>query len=481
MRRFDRPFLLLLMLWLAAGLTFAQDATATPDVLTYGQVVPGSLDNRTPRQVYVFDGQRGEYVDIRLTRTGGNLDAVLTVLDSSGTALVSRDDTGGNADPDIHMLRIPRTGRYTIVVGRFGYALGSTSGSYELLIERVGVSFESGSALRYGDTVVNAISNNQPNVYYSFRAARGDVITLLMRRDSGDLDPFLQVVDANRRIIAENDDMPGSKDSQIDNLVIENEGNYLIIASRYDGTGDFFLSLQRADRSGVGISPQVAIPLEPGRPVDNEITNERFQVYYSFQARRDDIITLRMSRINGNIDSYLSLSNAGLQELISNDDIVEGNQNAQIAEYRIPADGTYYVLATRFEGAAGTSTGRYRLELLSIGNAFDSIVEGAGRIVYGTTYAARIDSETPEVLVAFYGVQGDVITASVNRSDGALIPTLELLSENQTVLTRSDPGTEESVRIERVTLSRTGLYYLRVKSADDTRGGFILSLARRFD
>jgi hypothetical protein len=215
--------------------------------------------------------------------------------------------------------------------------------------------------------------------------------------------------------------------------------------------------------------------------VDGELTTERYQLYYTFQAKRDDIFTIRMSRINGNIDAYLSLLNAGVQELVNNDDIVEGNQNSQIAEYRIPADGTYYVLATRFDGLAGDTTGRYRLELVSVGNAFDSVIEGAGRMVYGTTYPARLDKSTPVALVAFYGVQGDVITASVNRSDGDLVPTLDLLDDRQTVLATNDPGTDESVRIERVTLPRTGLYYLQVKAGEGTKGGFILSLARRFD
>ncbi|NOG51987.1 MAG: hypothetical protein HND48_23035 [Chloroflexi bacterium] len=54
------------------------------------------------------------------------------------------------------------------------------------------MSAESGSALRFGDTVANSITNDQYEVYYSLRARRGDLITLTMRLDSGNLDPLLQ-------------------------------------------------------------------------------------------------------------------------------------------------------------------------------------------------------------------------------------------------------------------------------------------------
>jgi hypothetical protein len=389
----------------------------------------------------------------------------------------------------VHLLRIPRNGRYTVVVARFGYAYGTTAGGYELVIQRVGVSFESGSALRYGDTVVNTISDEQPVVYYSFQAERGDLITLTMRHDSGDLDPLLRLVDANRQILAENDDLPNSTDSQINGYLVQTTGAYLIVATRYgeaagQTAGDFILTLQRSAESGDGVSPQVAIPLQASRPLEGEITATRTRLYYSFQARRDDIITLRMSRINGNLDSYLALTNAGLNELAANDDVADGNQNAQITEFRIPADGTYYVLVTRFSGTDGNpnTTGRFRLEFVIVGNAFEDIAEGASRMVIGTTSAGRLNDNAPSALYAFYGVGGDVITAAAIRTDGNLQPALDLLDETQRVLF-GGTSNDERATIQRFTLPRTGIYYLRVTRVPPpiSSGGYTLTLSQRFD
>lgn len=494
-RWFKRVVYSLILLLAAATITEAQDVTPTSALdapqIAYGEIVSTWLDNTAPSRVYSFEGRRGEYLEIRVTITSGNLDPVLTVLDESGNVLVTRDDSEGTDAPYVRQLRIPANGLYSLVIGRFGYGLGSTSGNFELIINRIGVSFESGSALRYGDTVANTISASQIEVFYSFRAERGDIISLTMLRDSGTLDPYLYIVDRNRRILAENDDRgDGSTNSQIDELVIENADSYLIIATRRGGpagptSGEFLLTLQRADASGVGTSSQVAIQLQPNRPVEGEITEDRLQLYYMFQAQRDDIITLRMNRLGGTLDSYLSLTNANLEELVNNDDVAEGNQNSQIAEYRIPADGTYYVLATRYSGEGSATTGRFRLEMISVGNAFETVDEDASRIVYGSTATGNINSGATTALFAFYGVQGDTLTSTVTRSDGSLIPSLALLDADDRVLSTGISEDNLTAQIERFTLPRSGIYYLRVSRAeppaDPTSGSFIVVLAELFN
>lgn len=456
-----------------------------PVLLEYGEVADGRLDNRTPQTSYSFEGLRGEYVTVRLSATSGTLDPVLVVMDKDGVVLASRDDAQSSSDAIIETLRIPNSGLYTVIVGRFGYSRGTTEGSYELVIERQGVSFESGSALRYGDTVVNTISEETPEVYYSFRAQRGDVITLTMRRDFGELDPVVKIVNARLSIVAQNDDAIGM-DARIENFIVQETGSYAIIATRYNNTtGSFLLTLERADDSGEGVSPQVAIRLSAGQPMEGELTEERYQLYYTFNAQKDDIITLRMTRLNGSIDTFVALANAGLQELITNDDVSSSTQNSEIAEYRIPADGVYFVIATRYEREAGTTIGRYRLELVSRGNVFDTAAGEARRINYGMSLSGVINDNPAEILYVFYGVEGDVITSTLNRLDGDLIPLLTVMDESRTPLATGAAieGSSGTLRIDRYELPRTGLYYLRVSRPEGslTTGGYMVVLAQRFD
>ncbi len=488
--------LILFCLIIAAHPLAAQDEeegeAETP--LVFGIAESGRINNAAPRAVYVFEGLRGEVISVSLAVTNGDLDPVLAVMDSDGAIIASLDDADGSRAPRIESFRIERSDQYTVVVGRFGYGLGTTGGDYHLMVDRVGVSSASGSTLRYGDSVINTISNMTPQVYYSFRAARGDLVTVTMERVTGNLDPYLQLVNSSAFVVADNDDVLGSTslDAGINGHLIEETGTYIIIASRFGqaagtSTGAFVLRLNTASNSGLGNSPQAAVPILLGDAVESELTADLFAQYYVFDASVNDLITIRMNRTGGNVDSFLVLANAGLQELVTDDDS-GGGQNALIENYLIPADGRYYIIATRFEGEEGNSAGEYELELQSLGNAFDNVLAGVTRISYGSTLTGRIDDATPELLYAFRGVTGDVITVSLNRADGNLDPVIAILNADLRELPHDDDsGGGQNARIARYVIPQTGLYYLRAsrftgeEGSDTTQGSFILVLARRVD
>lgn len=470
----------------------AQD---TPEVspLVYGSPVSGQISTRQPRLTFAFDGLRGEVISIHLQTTSGDLDPVLTLTDAAGGLLVSQDDSRGGRDITLEAITIPETNRYSIAVGRFGYRLGSTSGAFELSIERIGVSSASGSALRYGDSVINNITHMQPQVYYSFHAERGDIINVRMLRDSGDLDAYMQVVNSQALVVADNDDVvgSGSLNAVISSLLMEESGTYVIVATRYgeangSSTGRFILTLEEASNSGLGNSAQAALPILFNDVQQGTLTEKDFTQYYTFDARQNDLITVRMSRLTGSVDSFVVLADADLIELASDDD-GGGGQNAKIESFVIPRDGTYYILATRFDREQGTTVGTYQIELQTQGNAFDGVAEGVQRITYGTTISGHVDDQTPQVIFAFWGVKDDAITVSLNRGDGDLDPTLNILDQNQNILKEDDDsGGGQNARVARYILPYTGLYYLRATrfSGTDgnpnTQGSFILILARVF-
>lgn len=486
--RLDPLLILLCFLLLPA---YAQEDDSNH--LAYGASVSGRLSDATPRIVYTFDGQRGEVVNVDLSVTAGNLDPVLTILNATGNVLLNVDDLAGSRTPSVSGLRIPQSARYEIIIGRYGYDLGSTSGGFELEVDRVGVSSESGSMLRYGDQVINTISNMTPQLYYSFRAHQGDIINVRMRRVSGNLDPYLQIVDSDAFVLADNDDTLGAAvpfDSFVQALVIEKDGIYVIVASRYGqaagtSSGNFVLTLEEADNSGLGNTALTAIPIQLDQSLTGEITAQQHQRYYRFDAHADDIITIRMLRGSGFLDSYLVLADSGLVELAVDDDSAE-NQNALIDKYRIPADGSYYIIATRYDRDAGTSTGAYRLDLINDGNAFADVPEDVPHVNYGTTVTGRISDEAPELLYAFWGVEGDTITVSMNRSDGNLDPVVSVLdSEQHSLISDDDSGGGQNARIGEFTVPVTGTYYIQAarfhSGTATTEGSFVLVLARRFN
>jgi hypothetical protein len=495
--------LILFMLLLSIQTADAQEVTEeSAGGIAYGTQVVGKLNDAVPFEEYVFQGLRGDVISVSLEVTDGSLDPLLTLVDTRGNLLATRDDTASGAQANargirLESLHLPMSGVYRILVGRFGYGLGSTEGDYRLTLERVGASSASGSALRYGDSLINTITDTQPQLYYSFRARRGDIVAVQMHRVSGDLDPVLQIVNSRSLIIAENDDLPGSgsQDAQISGLIIEEDGTYVIIASRYGqgagrSTGSFVLTLEATDTSGLGSTVLAAIDIAMGDTVTGEITNERYEQFYRFSGRQNDTVTISMIRSgSASLDPLLVLANTALQEIASNDDSF-GTQNATIENFTLPADGTYYIIATRYQRAGGTSTGGFTLELesASAGGAstFTGVPQGAAPLTYGSSASGVINDESPQTLYSFQGNGGDTVSVIMTRMDGNLDSYVSILdSELRELVSDDDSGGDQNARIDRFTLPETGTYYIRASRFSGaglpTSGGYLLVLTQRFD
>lgn len=473
----------------------AQDDTDdTGARIQYGQVVSGQINGLTPRTTYTLDALRCDFVSVRVTATSGDLDPILTILTPDGSPLLTRDDADGSRNAAYEPLKMPRSGSYRLVVGRFGYDLGTTAGGYELLVERVGNGSDPNCAMRYGDTVFYTITDTQPEVVYSFRAEEGDIINVEMERRSGDLDPYVQIVDDQGYVLEFNDDVFGAetKDAAIRRFLIPRTATYFIFATRYGmtagtSTGNFSLHLEESQNSGIGNSPLAAIPFSTGEQVEGELDDSRHARYYRFEAQQNDIVSVSMTRLTGDLDTLVVLANASLQELVVNDDRNDQTQNSRISDYLIPASGTYYLIATRYEREAGDTAGRYRLELNDEGSAFGDVPDDVRRIRYGTSITGNIDSDTPSVRYAFWGEAGDEVRITMNRSTGDLDPYVSILTASgRQLFSDDDGGANKNARIDRYRLPNTGVYYVeasRYQGADNpgTGGSYVLVLAQLAD
>lgn len=479
----------LVLLFLALSLALPIAAQESAQTIEVGTLVEGRIDNTNPSDVYSIDGTRGAVLRLSLIPASGNLDPVLTLFDPNGILLFRRDDHAGTLGIET-TITFHENGTYLLVVGRFGYALGTSSGDYELTIERVGVSSDEGSTLLYGVPVTGTISNTQPQIFFTFQANHGDIISISMIRSSGTLDPYLQVVDSERFLLAENDDANGNtRNAQINNLLIETTGTYIVVATRYgqaagDSVGSFVLTVAEGENSGLGNSSQAPVPIVFNETIEDTLSAERYERFYSFQGQRDQLVTITMERtvFAGQLDSLLILANAGFAPLIENDDS-NGGSNSRIVNYRLPADGLYHIIATRFGRAEGTTFGTYRLTLTDEGFAFDGVNEGIPRLLYGTSVDDAISDADPDSLFVFWGEEGDRVLIAMDRTDGNLDSVLELLDAEQFRMLRDDDGgAEQNARIEH-TLTYTGIYYIRAMrytgsdGDNNTAGSYRLTLA----
>ena len=479
---------LLLLLPLSTVLSQPREITTSESAAESDGVVGGRLDDANPQDVFTVDGLRGEVIRFELAALDGDLDPVLSVFDNSGRLTLHRDDSASGLGAQ-HDLTMEKTGRYFVVVARFGYSLGQTAGAYQLRMTRKGVLSEDGSALRYNDSVIGTISDTSAEVFYTFQAEQGDILTISMVRSSGALDPYLQVVDSDRFEIAKNDDHSrDTRNARIEGLIIERTGAYIIVATRYDDSaGSFVLSIEEAANSGMGSTRLAPLPLKYGESRSGALSHAQHERFYSFTAEAGDLVTISMERgASGDLDSFLILADAAYDTIQEDDDSGVEFQDALITDYRIPAAGTYRIIATRFDGERGATSGDYRLSLNILDDPFMDAPLDAVSLTYGTSVTGKISADNEADLYAFYGRRGEVVTISMTRVDGNLDTYLELLNAAQEAVTRNDDtGDNQNSLIDNFTIPATGMYTIRARrySGTDgnpnTAGSYVLVLAER--
>ncbi len=228
--------------------------------------------------------------------------------------------------------------------------------------------------LAYGDVAQGAISDAAPVYLFVFPGSAGDVVTLSLSRQSGDLDAFLTLQDPRGREIAANDDARNAAaptDARIEHLRLPVSGEYTVVATRFQreqGTtgGAFELRLERVT---AGAGPEVRQMIAYGEVRSGTIGPGTPRVEYVFAGRGGDVITIALRRMHAgdDLDPYLLLLDMTGRQLAFNDDAPEpadpDSTNARISRFILPVDGEYRIVATRFLEVDGSTQGLYELTL----------------------------------------------------------------------------------------------------------------------
>lgn len=197
------------------------------------------------------------------------------------------------------------------------------------------------------------------------------------------------------------------------------------------------------------------------------LTNTNYQIFFVFSAQAGDIIDVGLNRTSGDLDPLVMILNSDDETLVENDDDPEGGtRNAYLEGFEVPEDGEYTIVATRFQRNLGTSQGNYEFY-------FDQY-EGNGivtntqvppvtdtELVYGDVSVGDISDSQHTIEFTFEGEAGDIVTISMEHTDGDLDPLLILANSNGDALIQDDDGGgNRNSLIENFTLPRTGTYII---------------------
>jgi hypothetical protein len=342
----------------------------------------------------------------------------------------------------------------------------------------------SGTVIAYGDTVSGTITDDAPRLLYTFTGSEGDTVNIRMNRESGDLDPYLRLMDSEGVTLIENDDdetVENTRDSYISNFQLPTAGEYTIAATRFQEelgtlTGDFTLTLTTGTEAVPTEAPAVdGTLLTYGDTVEGTITQESFAINYTFEGKAGDVVSIRMTAEEASLDSFLILQSSSGETLIDNDDEPGGVRDSLIDAFELPADDTYTIIATRYQEELGGTEGDFELSLDAVSEgerAADTtptpfagtMPEVDGFIGFSDFISGTIDSENP---IRYYGLQviaGQTVTLSTSELDDGLDILFVLLDPKGKPLAYNDDSSRFSntPMLDNIELPVDGQYTLVV-------------------
>lgn len=334
-------------------------------------------------------------------------------------------------------------------------------------------STATGTTLTYGQSYDGTINNETPTVELQFRGNAGDIIGIQHQATSGDLDPLLILIGPNGREIIRNDDDPESDgfNSYIRNFRLPVTGIYTIVATRFqqnlgNSSGNFTITLE----SNAPAQPDIRPPgdaIRYGQTVEGEIRNDKPRDVYRFDGRAGDVINIQMTATSGDLDTLLILIGPGGRELVRNDDDPQGGNTSDsfIRAFRLPVDGPYTIIATRFQQELGSRQGGYTLLLALVkdgGENNNTNNTAPVMIQIGDIVEGEINNTTNAVRYTFEANVNDVVGIQMERLSGTLDPLLILYDANGREISRNDDDprgtTSFNAYIREFRIPTTGVY-----------------------
>jgi hypothetical protein len=317
-----------------------------------------------------------------------------------------------------------------------------------------------------GETVHGTLALGGREVW-ALEAETGQYITIWMESvGSGDLDTYLELYaeddsDEDGVLIAEDDDGGVDTDSLLSDFYVEASGTYYIHALTYSGSGDYQMRVDVADKpSGGG-------EITFGETVEGTVAGGG-QHEWVFVGQQGDEVSITMRSVDHGLDCYLELYSAD-GDLLAYDDVSGGNEDAWIAYFVLPADGSYTIVASDISGEAGT----YELTLEM------AQLEIEGVLTFGQTIAATLEPGVRHYW-SFEGATGDIVTISMLASDGDWDTYLELYTpDGEQLAFDDDSGGDSNAAILEFELPLTGTYRVVARGYNaDEAGDYELTVEK---
>ena len=328
--------------------------------------------------LYTYNAQAGDSLQIIAKRTGGTLLPTVTILDANNSALRTGYNSGDIADTG--EFDLPGPGAFTVAVSRYNDQDGDTLGTYEMTVHMVGAGEGSpllqGAAgkVAYDQELDGTITGAQWYQDWSLTTDAGDTLTITVSRKTDDLIPEVIVLGGSGQEVTHGYPDNTYATAQINRYDLAGPGTYTVRVTRRNGqtgdsTGAYVLTVA-LDGTGKG-SPKLSEPagdITLGTPVDGEITNTKWQNYWTFNADQAGKIDVNVSRTDGTLSPTIQILDANQQQMTSAYP-GETRDSAQITRYNLPGPGKYLIVVGRENDQDGYTSGKYTVTVSQTPNS----------------------------------------------------------------------------------------------------------------
>src|SRR5258708_4053523 len=326
------------------------DSTAQPlsetTVINYGDTKEGLVANDRPQQVYNFSARKGDTVTASVAREAkSTLSTILSIRDESGNTLAQSDANGADTT-SIDGLKLPSTGRYALVVGRYLAERGQTTGRFKVSLNGSPEDRPVKGSVPYGQVAIGHLGDDTPVDRITFTGKAGDVVGITSRATSGDLDTNLALEDSAGTVIAANDDANGTQAASA-GLLLPAARNYSMVLSRLgtkkiSNSGNYELTVNGLYQVNAAALPQSLSSY--GRSVIGTIAAKNDESHYTFSGNQGDEVTVNLVHQMDDCPTQLTLQDPANSILAQG---TLGNGQTEITRYRLPVSGLYTVVIKR--------------------------------------------------------------------------------------------------------------------------------------
>jgi hypothetical protein len=472
--------------------------------VTYDAPVEGTITNDAFTQDWTFTAAAADRIDVRVERADGNLVPDVTILDNNQQPVAQSYGADSTyAVAEIADFTLPIANTYTIEVGRQNADSGTTTGNYRLTVTPLGVGQDHPNnaavvgPVQYDTPVAGEVTALHWWNAYTLDAEQGDYIQVTSQRSSGPLIPEVALLDDNGQELTHGYASSTTDSATISSYELPYTGQYTVVALRTSGVNgdtvggfDLTVSLLGAGENSTRLTSATPGLVEQyNAPVTGTITGPQWYQDWQFRTQAADTVSIVVKRspdyapgTPNILRPALILLDSSAQE-ISYGYVDNSGAQAVIDRYTLSGEGQYTVRVTRENYKTGVTTGGYEMTVVLDGSGEGSpfLSQSSGTITIGTPVTGTIDGTTWMNSWTFSGEKDQVITVVVNRTDGTLVPYVEIWDSNGQVETRGYAAdTKDTAQIEAYSLPYAGDYQIVVMrdqgQAGYTSGGYSLSV-----